>query len=511
MAMAGRSKLPVEPVPLVKAVGDRRLLGGTPLFPGQLEILEHVEWCNRVVVCAGRRSGKSRLASILLVWQALLRPDLRRYVLPDERIYCVAVAANAKQAKVVLDSAKRLVHGSPLLEPLIERETDEEIHFTNGSTVAAFVCSSRTTRGYPIAALVLDEFAFFQTTDEGPQAAASVYRAMTPSLLQFGDDRRLLICSSPNGENTFKQHFDAMRALEGEDEHAAVGAFQLATWEVRPDIPQSVFDEERAALGEELFSAEYGGEFLAGGGALLAEADIRGCVADGGDLGPREVEGAVCGLDVGWRRDRSAAVILGRDHKDPERLRVAAVRTWAPAEDKALGVERHAEMVLGEVAQLANVYGATVFADTYESATTRARLEAHGVNVELTSTGAGTKGMMYRELASRVRLGQIEYPDHPLLIPELRRLRVSYRGVSPSVENPRVGDSHGDVAAALAMAVFHVAAETGGWPASGSYTPPPRGTVAGDVAAERGELFDAGGEDDGGVFGGYYDSPIDNW
>jgi hypothetical protein len=43
------------------------------------------------------------------------------------------------------------------------------------------------------------------------------------------------------------------------------------------------------------------------------------------------------------------------------------------------------------------------------------------------------------ELAARVGLQQIELPDHPLLVAELRRLRVSYRGASPSVEKPEGG------------------------------------------------------------------------
>ena len=44
----------------------------------------------------------------------------------------------------------------------------------------------------------------------------------------------------------------------------------------------------------------------------------------------------------------------------------------------------------------------------------------------------------------------------------MRRLRISYRGAHPTVENPRHGDSHGDVAAALAMAVFHISSEDSG-------------------------------------------------
>jgi hypothetical protein len=514
--MATTSKLPAGPVGLVQAATDERLLGKVPLFPMQLEILAAVEGSTRTVLVAGRRAGKSRISALMLVWMALLRPDLRRYALDGEWISFACCATSRDQGKIVLNAAKQAVVQSPLLASLVEREVSDAIFFKNGSVIEAFPCSSRTTRGNPIAALALDEFAFFQTTDEGPAAAVEVHRALTGSMVQFQKDRKVLICSSPNGDNTFRQMYEA--AAEHEDELVDAGetplvtALKLATWEVRPDIPQSVFDEERVALGDELWQAEFGAVFLASGGALLSESDIRGCVTLAGDLDPREITGAVVGMDVGYRRDRSAAVVLGYDHKQPDLLRVASVRTWAPAQDLSQGTEQHAEMVLSGVADLARTYGGVVFGDTYESETTRSRLQRHGASVELTSSAGGVKGAMYRELAMRIRLQQIELPDHPELIAELRRLRVNYRGSSPSVENPRVGDSHGDIGEALARAVFHLAEGGAGGAVFGSYTPPARDSVGGEAAAERGELDEPDDEGPGGgLYSGYYDSPLDGW
>jgi len=476
---------------LVAACKDPKLLGRVPWFRAQLDILAAIEESRRTVLVAGRRSGKSRMSAALLVWSALLRPGLRRYVTEGEWISFACCATSKDQGRIVLNAAKQMVSKSPVLAPMIEREVADALYFRNGSVIEVFPCSSRTTRGNPIAALVLDELAFFTSVDEGEQAAAEVHRALTPSLAQFGADRRLLLCSSPNGDNFFKERFDL--ALEQQDAVQADGsgvpvtALKLATWEVRGDLAEDVYDEERIALGDELFQAEFGAAFLASGSALLSEADIRQCVTLAGDLSPREIQGAVVGMDVGYRRDRSAAVVLGYDWKDEDVLRVAAVRTWAPAQDLSQGTEAHAEMVLAGVAELARQYDATVYGDTYESETTRARLQRHGVHVELTSSAGGVKGRMYRELAMRVRLGQIELPDFPLLIAELRRLRVSYRGTSPSVENPRVGDSHGDVGEALARAVFHLAEGGGENAPFGESTPPAASSVVGGYAAERGE------------------------
>jgi hypothetical protein len=456
--MAVNRALPAGPVGLIEALEEPRLLkGAIELLPRQRELLEQVEVCSRNVWCLGRRSGKSSLAALVLVWQACLRPDLRECVRDDEAIYCVSVAANKEQARVVLAAAKRSIHSSPVLAGLVEREVDDAIFFRNGNVISAFVCSSRSTRGFPIAALVLDEMSWMQSSEDGPQAAASVYRALAPAQAQFGSERRLILSSTPNGDGVFREMFDDALAARSEG-RPGVACFQLPSWEVRPDIPMSVFDEERGPLGEQ-WEAEFGAQFLNSGAALLSEADIRDCVVERGDLTRLEGTDWVCGLDVGFRQDRSAAVILGRSRDDRERLLVAAIRTWEPvsAADKALGVERHAEYVLSQVAALAQEYRASVFADTYEAETVKARLRRHGVGCDTVSTGAGVKGSMYRELAAKVRLGQIEIPDHPTLIGELRRLKVDYRGSAPTVQNPRADRGHGDVAAALGMAVFNIA------------------------------------------------------
>jgi hypothetical protein len=507
---------PTDRVGLVAAIRDKRLLGAIDWWPTQLEMLEAVEWAQRSVWCVGRRSGKSTLASGVLAWMATLQPQLREFVLPDERISFVCVAANREQARIVVNSAKRIVKASPLLGPLVTRETDSVIDFANGSSIEAFVCSSRTTRGWPIAALVCDEFAWFTSTDEGPQTAANVYKALSPSTLQFGAHRKLILSSTPNGPGTFAQHFDqASEAEAAGDETVAV--WQLPTWKVNPTIDEAEYERERAILGS-AFEAEYEAQFLAGATSMLSEDEIRACVGGAGELSPQEGTDWVCGADFAWRRDRSAAVIVGRDFKDPERLLVAAVRSWSPAASgEYADVARHQSEVLAGVAQLARQYGARTYCDTYESSAVSARLASHGISVETVATGAGVKGAMYRELAAKVRLEQITLPEHPLLIGELRRLKLSYRSGGVTVENPRAEGGHGDVAAATAMAVFNLSAESGGPAFALPTVPPPRGSVPGDYAHERGEVaYDPDEESSawgvgGSLFDDGWNNPIDNW
>ena len=85
-----------------------------------------------------------------------------------------------------------------MLSPLIESATDDEITFKTGHVFAAFACTSRGGRGFPIHSLILDELADFVDTD-GNSAAEQVWRALLPSTAQFGADARVIASSTPWG------------------------------------------------------------------------------------------------------------------------------------------------------------------------------------------------------------------------------------------------------------------------------------------------------------------------
>jgi hypothetical protein len=372
-------------------------------------------------------------------------------VLEGEPVYFPSIASNREQARVALNQVRRLVRRSPLLRAAVARETEDAIEFSNGSIVTTFVCSARSIRGFPVAACLLDELGFFVSSEDGPAAASEVWRAIRPSLAQFGPARRLMVSSTPNGDNLFKTVFDGA-VLDAERPGSGVAVFQAPTWQCNLTLPQNdpFYDTERRALGEQ-FDAEYGARFLGSGSALLAEADIRACVRPGAELDPLEADGWVVGADFAWRRDRSAAVVVGHERGYPDRLVVGAVRTWEPERDLSQGTERHQNMVLREVAQLAEQYGGgPVFCDTHESQTVQSKLQSFRARCEIEALGSGRKGDVFKELARHVRGGSVSFPDHPLRISELRRLRDRYGGQFLSIENPRAGGGHGDVAMAMA-------------------------------------------------------------
>jgi hypothetical protein len=75
-------------------------------------------------VASGRRSGKSFILALIAVYLATFR-DYRAYLQPGERATILLIAADRKQARVILRYIHGLLTGVPMLAALIERETAE--------------------------------------------------------------------------------------------------------------------------------------------------------------------------------------------------------------------------------------------------------------------------------------------------------------------------------------------------------------------------------------------------
>ena len=95
-----------------------------------------------------------------------------------------------------------------------------------------------------------------------------------------------------------------------------------------------------------------------------------------------------------------------------------------------------------------------VVTDQYSAAAVVDRLRKAGLAVEVNTMSAPSKTAIYVELRTRLYDGTLQLPDVPPLLAELQRLRTRFSAGSAAVTNPRVGGSHGDMAQALALAVF---------------------------------------------------------
>jgi len=442
-------------VGLVQAVNDPQLLGGGfQPWPRQQEILEAIERGPRMQALAfGRRSGKTTLAALVMLWDCLLRPELSGMVRPGERRHAVAIGTNLRQARLLVRAALSIVERSPLLAELVEGATEDEITFANGAALSAFPCSSRGGRGWPISTFVLDEAAHFISDTEGPAVADRVFNALVPATAQFGDRARVLLCSTPWGtEGLFADIFQ--RASTGELVDAV--AHRASSAEMNPTLSSAFLDAEQAR-DPEMFRSEYLAEFVGSGGAFLDPERVADAVADRRELLPEQARGWVAGIDPAFASDPFGLALVGLDHYDRGRLVVGRAQAWKPSRGDAASFEQRRareDHVLGEVAELCRRFRAQVVTDQYAAPSVVARLQQAGLSVRTVPMTATSKTDVFLELRARLNSGSLElYNEHQLLA-ELRRLRVKYTAGSSAVINPRVGGSHGDLAQALALAVW---------------------------------------------------------
>lgn len=441
-------------VGLVEACEDRRLFGAAlELWPRQRELLAAVEDGPRLHVWAlGRRSTKTTTAALVALWCCLLRPELRERLRAGERGYAVGVATRLAQSRLLVQAAGSIVEASPLLRRELVGRTEDELVFRNGNVLAGFPCTSRGGRGWPVFCLVLDELAHFFDT-EGNSAAEAVWQALVPSTAQFGELGRVIAASTPFGQGgLFADLYQ--RAVSGELTDAV--SQHATTAEANPTIEPGFLEQERAR-DPEGFKAEYEASFVSGGAAFLEPDRVEQAVADR-DAFPAELGHSwVAGLDPAFSSDPFGLAIVGRDRQASDgRLVLGVARRWKTRRRarSLKGDRRFEDELLDEVAEVCLAYGARVVTDQHRAPGVVEYLRSRGLPVSVVPMTAQSKTAAFQALRARLYLEALELYPEPVLLAELRRLRSRFAAGQAQVVNPRVGDAHGDLAQALALAVW---------------------------------------------------------
>ena len=126
-------------------VGFARSVGIDP-DPWQTEVLASGH--PRKILCCGRQTGKSTVGGLLAIHKALTMPGATVLV----------VAPGERQAKLLFSKAASLYKQAGFPLPAhSERRTGLEL--SNGSVIEALPAVERTTRGYSVDLLLVDEAA----------------------------------------------------------------------------------------------------------------------------------------------------------------------------------------------------------------------------------------------------------------------------------------------------------------------------------------------------------------
>lgn len=316
------------------------------------------------LIC-GRRAGKSFTLALLAVFIGVFcdwQPHLQR----GERATILIIAADRRQARSIMRFIKGLLNGVPMLSAMIERETAETIDLSNRLTIEISTASFRRTRGYAIAAALLDELAFWPT-EESANPDQEIIDAIKPGMAQFPEP--LLLCaSSPYARRGAL--YEAHRKYFGQDTTTAL-VWQAPTRRMNPTVPQSVIDDAMERDVEKA-SAEYGAQFRSDVSGFLTDVAIRGCIDDevherAPDLKLDYV--GYCDASSGGGADSFCVAVSHRENKTAV---LDAVREWKPPFNP--------EATAAEACAFLKTYRiSTVYGDNYAAEFVRSLFQKNGV------------------------------------------------------------------------------------------------------------------------------------
>lgn len=408
----------------------------------------------------GRRSGKSIIAALLAVWATCCRT----YTLaPGEVGVFMVIAADRKQARVILQYIVGLLRSHPSLEVLIEKETKESITLTSGYVIEIHTCSFRSLRGYTVIGAAVDEVAFWDA-DDSANPDKEVLIALRAAMASVPEAQLIALTSvyAQRGEvfRMYEKHF-------GNNDSPTVLIVNGPTQIMNPTISQQVIDSAYED-DPQAAAAEYGAEFRRDVEAFLPAVALDAVRMVGRfeqpyDLAKRSSYVAFLDPAGGTGSDSMTLAIA---HLHNGRAVLDVVREVTPPFSPADTVQAFADTL--------KQYGLTkATSDRYAGSWPTEAFRKHGITVEPSTR---SKSEIYQDCLPLIMSGSCELLDHPKLTKQLAGLeRRTARGGKDSIDHaPRQHDDVANAAAgALVLAAHRPHTKRATWGDDADRIPPP--------------------------------------
>ena len=392
----------------------------------------------------GRRAGGSYAGGkVVIPYLAGLcqRPSLVR----GERGVLLCVAADQRQADVILDYADASFRASPVLSRLIEARTQRELRLNNGIDIEVRAADYRRLRGLTFIAVIADEVAFW-SSDYSANPDDEILNAVRPGLATTGGP--LFMISSPyarRGElwRVFQKHY-------GGAGDPLILVAKGSSREFNATLPQGVVDRayERDAAAA---SAEYGAEFRRDIKSFVSIEAVTACISRAVyERAPQR--GVIYSAFVDPSGGSADAMTLAIGHRDHTRQAavIDALREVTPPFSPEQTVEQFASL-------LRTYECSTVVGDKFAGDWPVEAFRKFGVRYE---QSAAPKSDLYRDLLASLNSQRVDLLDHPKIISQLCMLeRRTSRGGRDSIDHPPGG--HDDVANVIAGVAAALTADPG--------------------------------------------------
>jgi terminase large subunit-like protein len=384
---------------------------------------------NEAWLVCGRRSGKSFTMALIAVFLACFR-DYRAFLGPGEKCTIMVVAADRKQARVVLRFVRGLL-APPVLAKRVVNDVSDAIELA-GDVVIEVITASHAVRGYSLGAALVDELAFFPS-DDASVSGAEIIAAIRPAMATIPNS--LLICaSSPYARRGAL--WEAYRRYHGKDD-APVLVWRAPTVVMNPSVPRGVIDDAYEADPASA-AAEYGAEFRTDVETFVSREAVEACVAFGVRERPPVLDEYYMGF-VDPSGGSADAMTLAIGHRQDDTVVIDCLRERRPPFSP--------DDVAGEFAALLKSYRVTtVHGDRYAGEWCRERFRAHDIGYE---PAEKPKSDLYRDLLPLINARRVDLIDDKRLQAQLVGLeRRTSRAGKDSIDH--MPGSHDDVANAVA-------------------------------------------------------------
>jgi hypothetical protein len=144
-----------------------------------------------VWLAIGRRAGKDSIAAALATYLAVFG-DFNLHLRRGERAVVACIACTKDQAGIVFGYIRANLLETPLLEPLVERMTDNTVELKNGVDIVVLSGNYRSLRGRTVACGILDELAFMRD-EQSAAPDVEMFRALLPATVTLRQAGAMII------------------------------------------------------------------------------------------------------------------------------------------------------------------------------------------------------------------------------------------------------------------------------------------------------------------------------
>lgn len=440
--------LGIKPYPAQEVI--LRAFYGLPMNLDQVEVYKRLTDTGTVinsertegVFILGARSGKSFLASIIALYEGVVRADRwRRRLNPGETGYIIIVATRLQQAQNIIGRCTARMMENSRIPSEVAESWATELALKNGITITSMPCNSTAGRGLPICGLILDELGWYKL--EGSRADEEVFSALRPRMAQFRGAKFLAISTPASKQGLLWQLYD-------EGQVPGRLTVKATTAMVNPEVDLDFLESEKRRNPDN-YAREFLAEFCESVDAFFPADKLTECFSLLGDVAPdsRYRYFAACDQSGLSGRDRFAMSIA---HSENKKVIVDLSRTWATKDGDA---------IIAEIAAVLKPYGVTgVSVDRYAGGWVRNAFERQGLEVAVRDPLPA----VYVNMKSLVISRRVELPDSKGLREGLLRTQVFFgRSNQLSISHERTTEGHGDEADSVATAVWLASSQQGGY------------------------------------------------